>query len=311
MAVDPRGRVWVAYEERTPNWGKDAVNLLDGKGSSLYRTSQVVVACVEGGRVLRAPDPVEHAPALLKNLNSYPRLTIDRSGRPWLAFRHRQESIWGNNAVLVVGAVWVEHATTLSGSAWSPPQPLTRSDGLLDNRPALVQPPDGPVLAFYSTDGRLRREVEMTPERARRYFANQGTAPGVFNVDLEVSALVARRDGPGTSFELSASSGASPAGARRRDRRHRPDAAISHRERRQDLSPAARGVPPSHGDLRGRRCRWHARGHVAICPGRRPARLDRQRRPRQWRRQGIHLVADSEDDRPVQPAADIHADVHL
>ena len=190
VAVDPRGRVWVAYEERTPNWGKDAVNLLDGKGSSLYRTSRVVVACIEGNRVLRAPDPVEHAPALLKNLNSYPRLTIDRSGRPWLAFRHRQESIWGDNAVLVVGAVWIEHATSLSGSAWSPPQPLTRSDGLLDNRPALVQAPDGPVLAFYSTDGRLRREVEITPDRARRYFTSQGTAPGVFDVDLEVSALV-------------------------------------------------------------------------------------------------------------------------
>ncbi len=197
LAVDARGRVWVAYEERTPNWGKDAVNLLDGKGSSLYRRSAVVVACVEGRRILRAPDPVEHAPELLKNLNSYPRLAIDRSGRPWLAFRHRQESIWGNNAVLVVGGVWVEHATTLSGSAWSPPQPLTRSDGLLDNRPALVQPPDGPVLAFYSTDGRLRREVEMTPERARQYFSNQGTAPGVFGLDLEVSALVA----PGTVEE--------------------------------------------------------------------------------------------------------------
>src|SRR5262249_3485745 len=34
VAVDPRGRVWVAYEERTPDWGKDAVNLVDGKGSS-------------------------------------------------------------------------------------------------------------------------------------------------------------------------------------------------------------------------------------------------------------------------------------
>ncbi len=66
LAADRRGRVWVAYEERTPNWGKDAVNLLDGKGSSLYRSSKVVVAVVDGGRVLHAPDPVEHAPAPLR-----------------------------------------------------------------------------------------------------------------------------------------------------------------------------------------------------------------------------------------------------
>ena len=29
-------------------------------------------------------------------MNSFPRLACDRSGRIWLAFRHRQEAIWGN-----------------------------------------------------------------------------------------------------------------------------------------------------------------------------------------------------------------------
>jgi hypothetical protein len=70
---------------------------------------------------------------------------------------------------------------------------LTRSDGLLDNRPALVQPNGGPMLAIYCTDGRLRREVEATPALVRKYNTNQGTAPGVFDVDLEVSALVDSR----------------------------------------------------------------------------------------------------------------------
>jgi hypothetical protein len=190
VAADARGRLWVAYEERAPDWGKDAVNLLDGKGSSLYRASRVVVAVADGRRVLRAPDPVEHAPPSLKLLNSYPRLSIDRSGRPWLVFRHRQEAIWGNNAAFVVGGVWTGHATTLSGSAWSAPQPLTRSDGLLDNRPALVQPSEGPLLTVYSSDGRLRREVEITPTLSRTYFSNQGTPPGVYNTDLEISALM-------------------------------------------------------------------------------------------------------------------------
>jgi hypothetical protein len=189
LAADARGRLWIAYEERTPNWGKDAVNLLDGKGSSLYRASSVVVAVVDGRRVLRTPDPVEHAPPQLKLMNSYPRVSIDGSGRPWLVFRHRQEAVWGNNAAIVVGGVWTGHATTLSGPAWSAPRPLIRSDGLLDNRPALVQPSEGPLLAFYSTDGRLRREVEMNPRLARQYFTNQGTPPGVFNCDLEFAAL--------------------------------------------------------------------------------------------------------------------------
>ena len=189
LAVDSRGRAWIAYEQRTPNWGKDAVNLLDGKGSSLYRTSSVVVKVVEGRRVYSTPDPLENAPNSLKNMNSYPRLFVDREGRPWLAFRHRMEAIWGNNAVMVTGAVWTGEVASLSGDRWSPPRPLTRSDGLLDNRPALIQLSEGPVLAFYSTDGRLRREAEMNPQANLKYFSNQGTPPGVFNVDLEVSAL--------------------------------------------------------------------------------------------------------------------------
>jgi hypothetical protein len=192
LTIDPRGRAWVAYEERTANWGKDAENLVDGKGSTLYRSASVRVRCVDGDRVLDAPDPLAQAPESIRMRNSYPRLIVDRSGRPWLAFRHRQEAVWGNNAVMVVGGVWLEYATSLAGDAWSVPQVLPRSDGLLDNRPALVATADGPVLAFYSTDGRLRREVEFSPELARRYWAQSGTPgspDGVFNEDLQVASL--------------------------------------------------------------------------------------------------------------------------
>ena len=62
LAIDPRGRAWVAYEERDANWGKDAENLVEGKGSTLYRSAAVKVRCVDGDRVLEAPDPVAGAP---------------------------------------------------------------------------------------------------------------------------------------------------------------------------------------------------------------------------------------------------------
>jgi hypothetical protein len=190
VAIDARGRAWVAYEERDAHWGKDAENLVEGKGSSLYRSSAVRVRCVDGGHVYDAPDPLASAPDSLKSFNSGPRLLADQAGRLWLMFRHRQEAVWGNNTVMVVGGVWTGHATSLAGNEWSPPQPLSRSDGLLDNRPALVQAKDGPVLAFYSTDGRLRREVEFSPELGRRYYSHSGTPPGVYNNDLMASALV-------------------------------------------------------------------------------------------------------------------------
>jgi hypothetical protein len=193
VAVDPRGRAWVAYEERDANWGKDAENLVDGKGSSLYRSAAVRVRCVDGRRVLAPPDPVDAMPQGLRQRNSFPRLAVDRSGQVWLAYRHREEAVWGDNAVMVLGGVWVEYVTSLAGKAWAPPQPATRSDGLLDNRPAIVVPSEGPPLMFYATDGRLRREIEFTPELRRRYWAHSGTPGnpnGSVNWDVEVAALV-------------------------------------------------------------------------------------------------------------------------
>ena len=192
LAIDPRGRPWVAYEERDDLWGKDAENLVEGKGSTLYRSSAVKVRCVDGDRLLEAPDPVAGAPQDLRLLNGYPRIAADREGRIWLAFRHRLEAIWGGPAVMVVGGVWTEYATALAGQAWEVPRLLPRSDGLLDNRPALVIPADGPALVFYSSDGRLRREAEFTPERDLKYWPHSG-APGgpdsSFDEDLEVAAL--------------------------------------------------------------------------------------------------------------------------
>jgi hypothetical protein len=146
LAVDSRGRIWIAYEERTAQWGKDANDLVNGRGSTLYRASAVRVRCLDGGRLLDAPDPLAHTPEPLRAMNGFPRLAADRSGRVWLAFRHREEVVWGDNVVLVLGGVWLEYATALAGPEWDIPQVLPRSDGLLDNRPALVVPSDGPVL---------------------------------------------------------------------------------------------------------------------------------------------------------------------
>ena len=189
LAVDPLGRVWVAYEERTPNWGKDAENLVTGKGTTLYSKSAVRVRCVDGTQVLDASDPLADAPDDLRPMNSFPRLAIDGRGRVWLAFRHRQEVVWGNNAVMVVGGVWVEHVTSLGGEKWAPPVVVPRSDGLLDNRPALVAKDEGPLLLVYNTDGRLHREVEMNPELSLKYYSHSGTPPGAYNNDLYVAAI--------------------------------------------------------------------------------------------------------------------------
>ena len=46
-----------------------------------------------------------------------------------------------------------------------------------------------PGLAVYNSDGRLRHEVEFTPELARRFYSHSGTPEGVVENDLEIAAL--------------------------------------------------------------------------------------------------------------------------
>jgi len=165
LAIDAQGRTWVAYEERGDNWGKDFGVHADKPGVPLYQTSSVRVACVDGANIYDTGDPVaqDTAPAAgpAAQRDAFPRLALDRGGRPWLLYRRRQQA---NQSIAVlfagVGTTWLEYATTRVGGAWSPPQLLPRSDNLLDNRPALVpvSAGTGPVLAFYSGDGRLHRE---------------------------------------------------------------------------------------------------------------------------------------------------------
>jgi hypothetical protein len=155
VAADPRGRVWVAYEERTPNWGKDAENLVTGEGTTLYRASAVRVRCLDGERLLEAPDPVAAARLPLQVMNSMPRIAADRAGRIWLAYRHRQEG-----RASAVGGAWMGQITALSGDRWAEPAVLAGGDGMLDNRAALVTDGDGPLLVFFNGDGRYNHDAD-------------------------------------------------------------------------------------------------------------------------------------------------------
>ncbi len=133
----------------------------------------------------------------LQVMNSYPRIAVDREGRLWLAFRHRQEAIWGTNAVMVVGGVWIEHATTLAGTGGSPPSPLPAATACSTTGRHWSSPRVAVWPSTAPTAGSAARS-RRRPERNRKFNTNQGTAPETFNDDLEVAALIAARAIRGT-----------------------------------------------------------------------------------------------------------------
>jgi len=155
VACDLQDRVWIAWEERGPNWGKDTGAYYRDKGgnpgSTLYNGGAWVrVACWQNGQLLYPADVTENLPRRLRNFNSYPRLAVDRSGRVWLSFRHREG--WRGPA----GTYWQSYLTSYDGNGWTTPIPVIYSDNLLDNRPSLVGLLTGHLLVVYSGDGRYR-----------------------------------------------------------------------------------------------------------------------------------------------------------
>jgi hypothetical protein len=200
IAYDRDGRLWVAYEEGGKGWGKDfgayttsgvavyqgrvirlrgfepdgrAVEVAADLGAVLpgQPNTQIEKAGVQNDFSKLDPDPknakTREADRSARNMpnarNTIPRLTVDASGRIWLAFRSAHPIWWS-----ALGTVWTEHLVSYDGKAWTKPIYLNHTDNLLDNRPALVSTAPGQLLVVGSSDN-----------RRQFYLAENPGAPGV------------------------------------------------------------------------------------------------------------------------------------
>ncbi len=176
LAYDKAHRLWIAYEESPENWGKDW-GALDKSGTGLYQGRSVAVRVWAEGQLWRTADDPAEAFALFRpapakpgkkakpgpqpgaqaakpgvgrgNKLAVPRLVTDAAGRVWLAVR---SPVLGTRAP--VGTFWYEHLVWFDGQRWSGQIVCPDTDNILDNRPALVAPPNGEVLLVASSDGR-------------------------------------------------------------------------------------------------------------------------------------------------------------
>ncbi|MCS6859374.1 MAG: hypothetical protein NZT92_03520 [Abditibacteriales bacterium] len=158
IVVDKQDRLWIAYEDADPNWGKDYGSRWEGKsGVPFYLRRNIIVRCYDKGKLMQAAE-VRATPVATDLLVgqpagtphqrlSFPRLSVDDQGRVWLLFRRH---------ALATGAGerWQSFAMYYDGDKWSPEIPLPNSDNLMDNRPALVPLKGKGLLAIYSSDGR-------------------------------------------------------------------------------------------------------------------------------------------------------------
>lgn len=197
-AYDKAGKLWIAYEEGGAGWGKDW-GAYETTGVSLYQARAIRLIALDAGGARFEPVAFDEAipgvpeqridstntqsnandwlqpnPQAMKERrpsatplvrrgpkNTMPRLTIDASGRVWLAYRSSHPVWWSP-----LGTVWSEYVTSCSGSQCTGPVFLMHTDNLLDNRPAVVSTIAGKLIVVNSADG--RRKFEGQPARGAR-----------------------------------------------------------------------------------------------------------------------------------------------
>ncbi len=129
-AFDPEDRLWIAWDEGEPNWGKDFGFYFEGPGDSLYRSRRLRVACIlpDGTMHRPASDIMDVVPSHLRRYCQRPRIQTDSQGGVWLLFWSRSSARL--EATTVAAAVrWEAFAAYYHGGRWKTPIPLPNSVG--------------------------------------------------------------------------------------------------------------------------------------------------------------------------------------
>jgi hypothetical protein len=178
LACDRAGRLWAAWAESGPQWGKDTGFLYGGgerkDTSRLYAGRDIrVVSFVDGVWYDKGGDI--RRPQELGEYNDLPQLQADGEGRMWLAFRHRTCLMPREDGWAARGR-WDVYATAyLGGARWLIPFELPASAGRIDMRISSQRDRKGQVYFAYASDN--RRLPGMAPRNHHVAVSKLGNAP--------------------------------------------------------------------------------------------------------------------------------------
>jgi hypothetical protein len=152
VAIDGRNRVWLAWNESGPNWGKDTGFLVVRSGTQLYESRSIRVACSDGGRWMTTAGTLPFVPNS-EDFWQMPQIQIDAAGRPTLIVRHIVMRRPGTPARQPTNAtLWEFYASRYAGDRWGDPAYLPRSNGRNDESAVLARAPDGGLWGAWVTD---------------------------------------------------------------------------------------------------------------------------------------------------------------
>lgn len=225
---DAAQRLWVAYEEGGPSWGKDWGAYDPNDGIGLYKQRQIAVRVRDGsvwkqpaasialalrvsgkkgkaGTAGAANEASQAQPSAAENSRKAGEEAGEDPGKRGAAtVLNNQARIAADGAGRIwllsrsregsfhtpVGGVWMGYASWLNGDRWSGPVLLPHSDNFLYNRPGVAATPLGIAIA-HSTDHRQDRVTEWLKSRQSGKAGNASLAAtrDPFDNDVYISTL--------------------------------------------------------------------------------------------------------------------------
>jgi hypothetical protein len=164
LASDMAGRLWAAWDESGPQWGKDTGHLYpNSPATGLYDLRHIRVKCLVDGTWLEPEAEFQQVlPPDMKEYNELPQLQEDSEGRVWMAFRRRTTRNPRADGWAAAGR-WDVYATAFLGGRWLTPFVLENSGGRNDMRASSQRDKDGNVYFAYASDNRGWMPPQMPP----------------------------------------------------------------------------------------------------------------------------------------------------
>ncbi|MBV9085139.1 MAG: hypothetical protein JOZ62_20885 [Acidobacteriaceae bacterium] len=163
VAVDTTDRVWVAWEEGEPNWGKDNGFVVRdtalGVGVPLGGVRRAMIRAHEGNKWMQ---PASALNKILPGQNSFqPHVFSDGHGSVWVAAKCHLKAAGGN----ANRGYWEYYLTHLDGNTWTKPVMIPDSRGRSSTRVSATVAKDGNFWLAWSTD---QRKIEFSHRPIRQ-----------------------------------------------------------------------------------------------------------------------------------------------
>ena len=184
VAVDSANRVWVAFEQGAPNWGKDTgfVIRANQPGAPLGGQRAAMIRAYDGSKWLQSGAVLNKA---LPGQNAYqPHVFSDGHGSVWVAAKSHLSAPQGN----ANRGYWEYYLTHLEGDNWTKAIKVPDSMGRSSTRITAAVAKDGNLWLSWSTDRRK-------PEFSHRPLRQEVIAGSIANPQGAAPTLQAATDG--------------------------------------------------------------------------------------------------------------------